>query len=66
MDVLRSALDDAGVAWEQPSGDPYTFVATLPGTRKLSTTCSLRVGEHTLSNGIARTAEASDPKTLSF
>ena len=49
VDVLRSALDDAGVTWEQPSGDPYTFVATLPGTRKLSTTCSLRVGEHTLS-----------------
>ena len=47
--VLRSALDDAGVAWEQPAGDPYTCVATLPGTRKLSTTCSLRVGEHTLS-----------------
>ncbi|TDU04902.1 putative sensory transduction regulator [Streptomyces sp. 846.5] len=49
VDVLRSALDDAGVAWEQPSGDPHTFVATLPGSRKLSTTCSLRVGEHTLS-----------------
>lgn len=49
LSVLRSALDDAGVAWEQPSGDPYTCVATLPGTRKLSTTCSLRVGEHTLS-----------------
>lgn len=47
--VVRSALDDAGVLWEQPSDDPYTFVATLPGTRKLSTTCSLRVGEHTLS-----------------
>jgi hypothetical protein len=49
LDVLRTALDDAGVAWEQPSGDPYTCVATLPGTRKLSTTCSLRIGEHTLS-----------------
>ncbi|MHA6760993.1 type III secretion system chaperone family protein [Streptacidiphilus sp. PAMC 29251] len=49
LDVLRSALDDAGVAWEQPADDPYTCVATLPGTRKLSTTCSLRVGEHTLS-----------------
>ncbi|MFC1441970.1 YbjN domain-containing protein [Streptacidiphilus sp. N1-10] len=49
LSVLQSALDDAGVAWEQPSGDPYTCVATLPGTRKLSTTCSLRVGEHTLS-----------------
>lgn len=47
--VLRAALDDAGVAWEQPSGDPWTFVTQLPGTRKLSTTCSLRVGEQTLS-----------------
>jgi hypothetical protein len=45
--VLRAALDDAGVSWEQP--DPHTLVASLPGTRKLSTTCSLRVGEHTLS-----------------
>jgi hypothetical protein len=49
LDVVRSALDDAGVAWEQPADDPYTCVATLPGARKLSTTCSLRVGEHTLS-----------------
>ena len=49
LEVLRAALDDSGVAWEQPSGDSHTFVATLPGTRKLSTTCSLRVGEHTLS-----------------
>jgi hypothetical protein len=47
--VVRSALDDAGVVWEQAAGDPYTCVATLPGTRKLTTTCSLRVGEHTLS-----------------
>ena len=49
LEVLRTALDDSGVAWEQPAGDSHTFVATLPGTRKLSTTCSLRVGEHTLS-----------------
>ncbi|WP_042390361.1 YbjN domain-containing protein [Streptacidiphilus melanogenes] len=48
-EVLRAALDESGVAWEQPSGDPWTFVAQLPGTRKLSTTCSLRVGEQTLS-----------------
>jgi Putative bacterial sensory transduction regulator len=45
--TLRTALDDAGVSWDQP--DPHTLVASLPGTRKLSTTCSLRVGEHTLS-----------------
>jgi hypothetical protein len=48
-EMLRGALDESGVAWEQPSGDPWTFVAQLPGTRKLSTTCSLRVGEQTLS-----------------
>jgi hypothetical protein len=45
--VLRAALDEADVSWDQP--DPHTLVASLPGTRKLSTTCSLRVGEHTLS-----------------
>ncbi|MFC5906074.1 YbjN domain-containing protein [Streptacidiphilus monticola] len=48
-EIVRKALDEAGVPWDQPEGDPWTFVATLPGTRKLSTTCSLRVGEHTLS-----------------
>ncbi|WP_084699649.1 YbjN domain-containing protein [Streptacidiphilus anmyonensis] len=48
-EVLRAALDESGVAWEQPSGDAWTFVVQLPGTRKLSTTCSLRVGEQTLS-----------------
>ncbi|MBC3843561.1 YbjN domain-containing protein [Streptacidiphilus sp. 4-A2] len=47
LTVLRAALDDSGLDWEQP--DQYTLVAALPGTRKLSTTCSLRVGEHTLS-----------------
>jgi hypothetical protein len=48
-EVLTAALEESGVAWEQPSGDPWTFVATLPGTRKLATNCSLRVGEQTLS-----------------
>ncbi|GAA4854825.1 YbjN domain-containing protein [Kitasatospora sp. NPDC048365] len=47
--LLRGALDEAGVAWEPAAADPYTLVATLPGTRKLSTTCALRVGDHTLS-----------------
>ena len=49
LTVLRAALDDSGAPWEQPAADRYTFVVSLPGTRKLSTTCSLRVGEHTLS-----------------
>ncbi|MEU5240625.1 YbjN domain-containing protein [Streptomyces lydicus] len=45
--VIETALDDAGLAWESPSDGAY--VVTLPGTRKLSTTCSLRVGRHSLS-----------------
>ncbi|MEU9042395.1 MULTISPECIES: YbjN domain-containing protein [unclassified Kitasatospora] len=49
LTLLRTALDDAGVAWEPAATDPYTLVATLPGTRKLSTPCALRVGDHTLS-----------------
>jgi len=47
-EVLSAALDAAGVDWEQAPGDPDTYVATLPGTRKLSTTCALRLGDHTL------------------
>jgi hypothetical protein len=35
------------VTWESP--EPGSYVVTLPGTRKLSTTCSLRVGRHSLS-----------------
>ncbi|WP_329495883.1 YbjN domain-containing protein [Kitasatospora herbaricolor] len=49
LTLLRTALDDAGVAWEPAATDPFTLVATLPGVRKLSTACALRVGDHTLS-----------------
>ncbi|MEW2549029.1 YbjN domain-containing protein [Streptomyces sp. NPDC047002] len=35
------------VTWESP--EPGAYVVSLPGTRKLSTTCSLRVGAHALS-----------------
>ncbi|MEY9944364.1 YbjN domain-containing protein [Kitasatospora sp. GAS1066B] len=49
LGLLAAALDEAGVDWEPAVADPYTLVATLPGTRKLSTTCALRVGDHTLS-----------------
>lgn len=49
LTLLRTALDDAGVAWEPAAADPFTLVAALPGTRKLSTACALRVGDHTLS-----------------
>ncbi|HEY8980884.1 MAG TPA: YbjN domain-containing protein [Streptomyces sp.] len=45
--VIETALQDAGVSWESPS--PGTYVAELPGTRKLKTTVSLRVGRHSLS-----------------
>ncbi|MEU3495945.1 YbjN domain-containing protein [Kitasatospora cineracea] len=49
LTLLHAALDQAGVAWEPAAADPYTVVAALPGTRKLSTACALRVGDHTLS-----------------
>ncbi|GAU64738.1 hypothetical protein SSP35_01_00740 [Streptomyces sp. NBRC 110611] len=45
--VIERALTDAGLVWESPSDGNY--VVTLPGTRKLSTTCSLIVGKHSLS-----------------
>lgn len=46
-DALRSALQAAEVAYDEPQ--PGTFVATLPGVHKLRTTVSLAVGTHTLS-----------------
>lgn len=45
--ALEQALREADLAWESPR--PGTYVTTLPGTRKLSTTCSFLVGRHTLS-----------------
>ncbi|WP_424212527.1 YbjN domain-containing protein [Streptomyces sp. BI20] len=45
--VVEDTLRDAELSWESP--EPGTWVVTLPGTRKLATTCSLRVGRHTLS-----------------
>ncbi len=47
--VLEEALGDAELTWEHPEGSPRTYVVSLPGTRKLATTCSLAVGRHTLS-----------------
>ncbi|GAA3488679.1 MULTISPECIES: YbjN domain-containing protein [Streptomyces] len=46
-DVLEAVLKDAGLEWENPA--PGSYVVTLPGTRKLSTTVSLIVGRHSLS-----------------
>ncbi|MFE9460372.1 YbjN domain-containing protein [Streptomyces californicus] len=45
--VIEATLNDAGLTWESPGSGNY--VVTLPGTRKLSTTCSLIVGKHSLS-----------------
>ncbi|MEU6056918.1 YbjN domain-containing protein [Streptomyces sp. NPDC047097] len=45
--VIESALTDAELTWESPR--PGDYVVTLPGTAKLSTTLSLRVGNHSLS-----------------
>lgn len=46
-EIVRATLAGADLAWEEPA--PAQFVVTLPGTRKLTTTCSLVVGEHALS-----------------
>ncbi|MCF3180847.1 YbjN domain-containing protein [Streptomyces polychromogenes] len=45
--IIESTLSGAELTWENPR--PGTYVVQLPGTRKLSTTCSLRVGRHSLS-----------------
>ena len=47
--TVEQALQDAGLEWDTPDGAPGTYVVQLPGTRKLTTTCSLVVGRHTLS-----------------
>ncbi|MBT2449678.1 YbjN domain-containing protein [Streptomyces sp. ISL-43] len=45
--IIEATLTSAELSWESPS--PGTYVVQLPGTRKLSTTCSLKVGKHSLS-----------------
>jgi hypothetical protein len=45
--VIERTLADAGLEWESPADG--TYVVSLPGTRKLTTTCSLVVGRHSLS-----------------
>ncbi len=47
IETLEQTLKDAGLEWESP--EPGSYVVKLPGTRKLSTTCSLIVGRHSLS-----------------
>ncbi|OEJ26265.1 hypothetical protein AR457_19200 [Streptomyces agglomeratus] len=46
-ETLEQTLKDAELEWESP--EPGSYVVKLPGTRKLSTTCSLIVGRHSLS-----------------
>jgi hypothetical protein len=45
--ALESALAETGLPVERPDG--HTFVVTLEGERKLRTTVSLAVGDHSLS-----------------
>ncbi|GHC73895.1 YbjN domain-containing protein [Streptomyces cinnamoneus] len=45
--TIEQALGEAGLDWESTSDG--TYVVKLPGTRKLSTTVSLVVGNHSLS-----------------
>ncbi|MEU5834322.1 YbjN domain-containing protein [Streptomyces diacarni] len=45
--TIERTLTDAELEWENPAEG--TYVVTLPGTRKLQTTCSLAVGAHSLS-----------------
>lgn len=40
--IIEETLKSAELAWESP--EPGAYVVTLPGIRKLATTCSLRVG----------------------
>ena len=46
--VVRQFLDEAGIQWE-PGRRAGEFVVTLPGEKKLTTVCSLVVGEQSLS-----------------
>ena len=45
--AIEAALAEAEASFERP--EDGHFVVALPGTHKLSTTCSLLVGDHTLS-----------------
>lgn len=44
--IVREYLVDSGLPFEEPTSD--TFVVTLPGEHKLTTTLSLAVGDHSL------------------
>jgi hypothetical protein len=46
-EVIRAELAAAELEWAE--SPPGTFVVSMPGTRKLKTTCSLAVGAHSVS-----------------
>jgi hypothetical protein len=46
-ETLETTLKEAELEWENPQ--PGSYVVKLPGTRKLSTTVSLIIGQHSLS-----------------
>jgi len=46
LEAVRAAVAAGGLDAQEP--EPWHVVVTLPGERKLSTTCSLVVGEHSL------------------
>jgi hypothetical protein len=48
QETVRRFLDETGISWEL-GGRAGELVVTLPGEKKLSTVCSLVVGEHALS-----------------
>ncbi|MFD4375240.1 YbjN domain-containing protein [Streptomyces sp. NPDC058486] len=45
--IVEDTLTEAELEWESP--EPGSYVVKLPGTRKLFTTLSLRLGRHSLS-----------------
>ena len=45
---MRQFLDEAGITWELGPRD-REFIVTLPGEKKLTTLCSVLVGEQSLS-----------------
>ena len=47
VEAVEAALADTDLEHERPA--PFSYVVTLPGERKLKTTCSLVIGDHTLS-----------------
>lgn len=48
QESVRRFLDEAGISWEL-GRRPGEFVITLPGEKKLTTLCSVMVGEQALS-----------------